>query len=421
MKNKLKEWELAQTSFAYNEHFIYKQINRCKRNRLFMSTFKLCACCFALIFVLANTSTTYIKATQNIPLLSKFNEILNLNDNVYIALNNDYVQEINITKTSGDLTVTVDNIIADEKNVYVFYRPYYKGKYITEDDISQNYYPFIQNLGESNGLLETYGYETKDDYHVASIELGSSNIILDTNIKRIKLEVEYEKEKVEFEIRVYDSKVAKKKVIETNQEIIINGQTLTISKIEVYPLSMRIHTKQDENNEYWIKNLIFEVKTGNEVLESIAKEWNYYENNYVYGITSPYFLGNNYKITLKSAELIKKNQIATLDLNTYEYNDPTGYTSYIEMKEFKFDDENTQYVNYKFNAGNREVINHEIPMQLFFDSSWRGWRGSSARVDENNDLIVTISGEKEEIYKSNELKIEILLGERIEINKKIKK
>ena len=95
MNKKIKEWEQANSSFTYNEEFVYKQIRRAKVNVFFTKAMQLCTCVLALIFVLVNTSPAYIQATKDIPLLNTLNEILNFNPSVNSAIENDYIQELN--------------------------------------------------------------------------------------------------------------------------------------------------------------------------------------------------------------------------------------------------------------------------------------------------------------------------------------
>ena len=130
MNKKIKEWEQANSSFTYNEEFVYKQIKRSKRNTLFIKTMQICTCCITLLFVLVNTSESYVKATQDILLLNKLNNFFDLTPSVSIAIDNNYIQEINLTKEDGDFKVIVDKMVVDKNSVYLFYKAYYQDERI---------------------------------------------------------------------------------------------------------------------------------------------------------------------------------------------------------------------------------------------------------------------------------------------------
>ena len=133
--NKLDKWKQANSSFDFNEQLIYKQIKRNKQKVFFTRILQGCACVFALIFVLTNTSPTYIQATKNIPLLNKLNELFSLNKNMLVAIENDYIQELDIVKEEHGIKVDVDYMMMDEKSIYIFYT-------VTKDGERLNYTPY---------------------------------------------------------------------------------------------------------------------------------------------------------------------------------------------------------------------------------------------------------------------------------------
>ena len=335
--NKLDKWKESNSSFDFNEQLVYQQIKRNKQKVFFKRVLQGCICVFALIFVLTNTSSTYIKATKDIPLLSKLNELLSLNKNMMIAIENDYIQELNLSKKDGNFEVKVDYMVVDEKSVYVFFNSYYKGEKVERETLVESEefgkYDVQISILTDKEYCGSYVWDNNDEYDVAEYVIAHSDVVEDFVIEQFDLTVTYGENQVSFIIDVDLDSIPKRKTIDVNQIITIQGQELEITKVEIYPLSMRIHTKQNENNKYYIEYAKFEFKINGEVIENgvglqgISDEY----GDTTYFITSPYFISDNFTLTLLNAELIEKPSITTFNTKTNEWYDPYNKTTLYDV------------------------------------------------------------------------------------------
>ena len=312
----IDKWKESNSNFDFNEDFVYQQIKRNKTKVIFKRILQVCTCCLALIFVLSNTSTTYIQATKSIPLLGQLNELLNFNSSIYKAIENDYIQKLDIKEEKDGLKVHVEQVVADEKEIYVFYHITYNGK-----DLDVHEYD-VEYPKSYLGGPRVMDQLIRDGYHISYDEVLDTSKLIDN----YNLEFTYNNINLKVNIPIDENRIAKHKTYETNEVIDIEGQKLIIEKIEVYPLATRIYVKEDENNTDTIQRLNFNLIANDELIS----QRQLIMLNGVYYLESPYFLEDNYEITLESVMLTPKNATATLNLKTGEYNDPTGLTSIVE-------------------------------------------------------------------------------------------
>ena len=79
-------------------------------------------CCFMVFVLLVNFCTPFASACSNIPALKALAEAVTFNPSLQQTLEHDYHQDIGISKTIGDITVSVDTVIVDQKQLNIFYR-----------------------------------------------------------------------------------------------------------------------------------------------------------------------------------------------------------------------------------------------------------------------------------------------------------
>ena len=205
MDKKFKEWENSTPAFDFNDKFVYQQIKRNKQKVFLTRILQVCACCFALIFVLTNTSPAYIKATKNIPLLNALNELFNLNKSMYTAIENDYIQEMNITKEENGIKVDIDYMVMDEKSIYLFYQ-------VTKDGQRLKYTPEEYQASIDllmDGFTSSCELEVIEEYDIIHFNVLSfeeeSKII-----EEFDFIIDYQENEIIIPITVDQSKISKR-------------------------------------------------------------------------------------------------------------------------------------------------------------------------------------------------------------------
>lgn len=418
MNHKFKEWEQASSSFDFDETFVTQQIKRNKHKRIYLNILKTCFCVFACIFVLTNTSSDYVKATKDIPILNKINELFSLNKNMLVAIENDYIQELDIIEELGNIKVDVDYMVVDEKNIYLFYQVFENN-----NRLDSGYSASIEL--NKDGYSSSTSYDKTDEYDILqyNIHYIEDDFVLDD----FDFVIEYKTNKVIIPITIDKEKIAKAKVYDVNQTFIVEGQEFIITKVEVYPLAMEIYTDQAENNTYFVDNANFELTVNGKVRDKDLGTQGYGlsrdsgNNVKTYIMPSTYFLGDNISLTLKSVELIKKPGIATYDLETNTFDDPTNtfkeITLYTEetLTNPNYHQEGFDLCDYYFELKLNDHVTIEDDRGVV-SLAWLGHYGDYE--NEKGEMIyqLFINGQPE----NNKFTFTPTIGNKVEVNKKVK-
>lgn len=121
-----------------------------------------------LLFVLmVNFSTPIAYACSKVPILRELAEAVTFSPSLTDAVKNDYVQPMNLVQMDGEISVKVEYLIVDQKQINVFYRLY--------SDVYENMNadPRVLSADGSSPPPCSYGV---NDWDVPNGELQSVNI-----------------------------------------------------------------------------------------------------------------------------------------------------------------------------------------------------------------------------------------------------
>ena len=123
-----KEWmaELEQMVPAL-EGTLERAKKRRRRNKRILQPVLGMAAAFALFVLAVNCSVTVAYACSRVPILRELAEAVNFSKSLSDAVENEYVQPIDLVQESNGVTAAVEYLIVDQKQVNVFFR-------ITADD-----------------------------------------------------------------------------------------------------------------------------------------------------------------------------------------------------------------------------------------------------------------------------------------------
>ena len=82
------------------------------------------AAAFAVFVLLVNGSESVAYACSQIPILRELAEAVTFSKSLSKAVENEYVQEMNLVQTDGDVTAEIEYLIVDQKSVVIFYKLY---------------------------------------------------------------------------------------------------------------------------------------------------------------------------------------------------------------------------------------------------------------------------------------------------------
>lgn len=269
------------------ETSLERAIHRKKRRNLIYRPFIGMAASFLLFVFLVNFSAPVAHACSQIPFLKELAEAVTFSRSLSDAVEHDYVQELKLTKTNGDVTATIEYLIVDQKQINVFYRlqseqyHYMDGEpellsASTDEKLPCSTY-WSRGNSTTEGELLSFTADFGDENVPDTIKLQLSVIHYpnmedesrenDSNIFDIKNTVAEFEFLLEFDPSFTDAG----RQIPVDQKLELDGQNITISNIEIYPSHIRINVEDDPANTSWLKELEFYlIADGKEIFKPLA-------------------------------------------------------------------------------------------------------------------------------------------------------
>ena len=220
---------------------------------------------FALFVLSVNLCAPVAEACSRIPVLKDLAKAVTFSKSLSTAVENEYVQEMNLKQTQGDITAEIAYLIVDQKQVNVFYR--------FESDQYEQLNAHCSLL-DANGE-ELWGYSlssgsyglSNEELRCATADFSEINVPDVLHFQMKVFEESYEKgseyiEEFDFLLEFDPTFTAKGKIYPVNQTMVLDGQTITVKDIEVYPTHMRVNVEDAKENTAWLRGLKFYIETG---------------------------------------------------------------------------------------------------------------------------------------------------------------
>lgn len=341
--------ELNQSAPGLEDTF--KRAYKKKRKR----TIKLIVCplgglvtCIAAFVLLVNLSVSVASACAQFPVLRELAASVTFSRSLINAIDNDYVQKIDLKQTENDITAEIEYLVVDQKQVNIFYR-LNSDKHdhliaipeISCDDKNAAYYVSNSGFGEENGELLS-----------ATVDFTQGNVPdkLQCTLKvysyyeRLSQATENNKTnylaEMSFTLEFDPEFTATGKVFPVNETVILDGQYITVTNIAVYPTHLRVEITESEDNTAWLKNLDFYIETDRgEKFEPVhfgvtATGSADSPSMVSYRADSPYFNeAEHLKLVITGAQWLRKDEESTyVNLVTGEHSEfPNG----VELEEIQ--------------------------------------------------------------------------------------
>lgn len=249
---------------------------------------KLIACpmagltaCFAVFVLLVNFCAPVAYACSRVPVLRELAEAVTLSRSLTDAVENAYVQTMDIRQTENDITAEIPYVIVDQKQVNIFYR-LNSDKYerlaadpvISCGDGDVGFCVVNSNFGQENGELLSvtvdFTHGTVPDELQCTLRVYSDSVdysqtpadglVNGMNAEAVPTGPDYLAE-IEFTLEFDPEFTASGKVFPVNETVILDGQTITVTAVAVYPTHMRVEIAEAKDNTAWLKNLDFYIET----------------------------------------------------------------------------------------------------------------------------------------------------------------
>lgn len=240
------------------------------------------AACFVVFVLLVNFSAPVAYACSRIPILKELAEAVTFSRSLRDAVENEYVQPMELSQTENDITAEIAYLIVDQKQVNVFYRllsDQYSDLaatprvYLADGERPASCSYHTNGYGVENGELCCLSIDFMESDVPASLTVKFSvysnntdphtapqNTIQDMGTGASFGEPAYLAE-FEFLLEFDPQFTATGKIIPVNQTVMLDGQAITVTEVEVYPTHMRVVIAESADNTAWLKGLDFYIET----------------------------------------------------------------------------------------------------------------------------------------------------------------
>jgi hypothetical protein len=196
------------------------------------------------LFSSIKISSAFASYISEIPGMEKIVERIRNDKGRMAAVENNYYQQINASDEKDGLKVTVDGVIADEKQMLFFYTLNSKEK-LKEIEIDKI------NLRAKDGtrLYEagiTYGKHNSEEGEKSFNGEFEFMFEAPLTVKEYVIDVETKGKKFSIPFTLKDFKGKKEYAVNKTMEL--EGQKINVEKIIVYPLSVAVQLENDPSN-----------------------------------------------------------------------------------------------------------------------------------------------------------------------------
>lgn len=259
------------------EQAMQRLITSQKKRRGWVISCASLVACFACFVLLVNLSMPFARACGNIPVLRELAKAVSWSPSLSAAVENEYVQPIGQSQTENGITATIEYVIVDQKQLNIFFTlngggydnlnaemPHYEPEQVCSTIGSRWNQPpgtllnFTLDYGESNvpdSFTMTFGVTTyvEPDWSAEAPVKSYKDEMLDPVEDE---EPDYLAE-FTFDLEFDPEFTAKGEIIPVNQTFSLDGQSLTVTEVEVYPTHVRVNVADDPANTAWLKGLTF--------------------------------------------------------------------------------------------------------------------------------------------------------------------
>ncbi|MBQ4651728.1 MAG: DUF4179 domain-containing protein [Oscillospiraceae bacterium] len=277
--NMLRELEPPASLEATLERAKFRRKKQIRREAIRLAMIPLIFLfCFAL---LVNFCAPVAYACSNIPLLRELAEAVSFSRSLTAAVENDYVQPIELKQSENGISAEIAYLIVDQKQVNIFYRlssEKYKqlsadpslvlgvdglgyslssnGIGMEDDGLLSLTVDFVDNQVPDSIHLRLQVYSNSRDPAQAPESSVEDLMFSDELPERPQYLADFD-----FELKFDPRFTAHGRIHEVNKTVILDGQQITIKTVEVYPSHMRVDISEAESNTAWLKDLYFHIES----------------------------------------------------------------------------------------------------------------------------------------------------------------
>lgn len=295
----LKSTELPTMS----EGRLQAGIEKIKRKHRRLQGFKIGGLTAAVLLIgfmlLANFSTSFLKVTADVPLVSDLVKLVKLTEDdqgLQEAVKNGYVQPVHVKDTEDGVTFEVSNIVVDHSRLVVFYnastnddRQFWSDA--TKIQITNSNDKRLENSTE----YDTYNLEGKT-HGSGKIDINLKQDVPITNIVKFMISIPIndgtKQTTLTFnvDIPINQKMINAKRVYPVKQWVTLDSQRIYIKKVVLFPTQTEVDIRFDKNNSkkvLYFQGLHLEDQNGKPLTQAHNgfqgdREWTLYLSNLHY-------------------------------------------------------------------------------------------------------------------------------------------
>ena len=238
------------------------------------------AACFAAFVLLVNLSVPFARACGTIPVLRELAKAVAWSPSLSAAVENEYVQPIGQSQTVNGVTATIEYVIVDQKQLNIFFTldsddydnlnagmPRYEPEQVCSTIGSSWNQPsgtllnYTLDYGDHNvpdSFTMTFGVTTyvEPDRSEGPAEAPVKSYA-DEMLEPVEEEEPDDLAEFTFTLAFDPQFTAKGETVPVDRTVTLDGQSLTVTEVEVYPTHVRVNVADDPSNTAWLKSLAF--------------------------------------------------------------------------------------------------------------------------------------------------------------------
>ena len=210
---------------------------------------------FLIIFIIiVFVYATFAMACGRIPLLRKLAAAVTFSPSLSAAVENEYAQPIDLEQSENGITMRVEYVIVDQKQLNIFYSLH------AQSDAHMDVTPFISNPDgtplDGYSILYSDFNAQKDTLRQITVDFVDRNMP-GSLVLKCKVGDNGSDSTFNFTLDFDPTYTQKGEVIDLNQSFVLDGQHLTVTTVEIYPTHICLNLADDENNTAWLEELTF--------------------------------------------------------------------------------------------------------------------------------------------------------------------
>jgi Family of unknown function (DUF5643)/Domain of unknown function (DUF4179) len=254
-----KEYDNIPVSLDKLDHAIMGGFNKAKleernssRKKKRIYSFIAAALLLIGLFSSIRISSVFASYISEIPGMEKIVELIRDDKGRLAALENKYYQEQGVSDKNGDLTVTIDGTIADEKGIVIFYT------IESEEQLKDIMFDNVKIRAKDETVLDEAFISFGDAHSSEKGEdtfSGEIEYFFEVPIEPKEYIVELKIKEKSFSIPFTLKEFKEKKEYAIHQTMELEGQKINVEKVTIYPLRAAVKLKMDSSNKKQILQL----------------------------------------------------------------------------------------------------------------------------------------------------------------------